>query len=66
MNNNMMELNMEQMEMINGGWDWFKTVFWGTVGAVAGAGIGAQVGGIPGAVVGGIIGGAVGVSGSMD
>ena len=64
MNNNMMELNMNEMELVNGGFDWVKTVVWGAVGTVVGAGIGASVGGIPGMVVGGVVGGAVGVVGT--
>ena len=48
MNNNMMELNLNEMEKVNGGFDWVKAVVWGTVGATVGAGVGASVGGIPG------------------
>ena len=39
MNTNMKELNLNEMEMINGGWDWGKSVLWGIVGTVAGAAI---------------------------
>ena len=38
MNNNMMELNLNEMEKVNGGFDWVKAVVWGTVGATVGAG----------------------------
>ena len=64
MNTNTMELNLNEMEMVNGGFDWVKAVVWGTVGATVGAGVGASVGGIPGMVVGGGVGGAVGVVGT--
>ena len=64
MNNNMMELNLNEMEKVNGGFDWEKAVVWGTVGATVGAGVGASVGGIPGMVFGGVVGGAIGVAGS--
>ena len=64
MNTNTMELNLNEMEVVNGGFDWVKTVVWGAVGATVGAGIGASVGGIPGMVVGGVVGGAIGVVGS--
>ena len=60
MNNNMMELNLNEMEKVNGGFDWVKAVVWGTVGAT----VGASVGGIPGMVFGGVVGGAIGVAGS--
>ena len=50
MNNNMMELNLNEMEKVNGGFDWVKAVVWGTVGA--------------GMVFGGVVGGAIGVAGS--
>ena len=64
MNNNMMELNMNEMEKVNGGFDWVKAVVWGPVGATVGAGVGASVGRIPGMVFGGVVGGAIGVAGS--
>ena len=65
METNMMELNPDQMEMINGGWNWKKALFGGAVGAVAGGMIGAHVGAVPGAVIGAVIGGAVGVTGGL-
>ena len=49
------------MEMISGGWNWKKSVFWGVFGTVIGASIGAQIGGAPGAVAGAVIGGGAGV-----
>ena len=61
MNTNMKELNLNEMEMINGGWDWGKSILWGIVGTIAGAAIGAQIGGAPGAVAGAVIGGGAGV-----
>ena len=33
MNTNTMELNLDEMEKVNGGFDWVKAVVWGTVGA---------------------------------
>ena len=59
---NLMELNPDQMEMINGGWNWKKALFGGAVGAVAGGMFGGHVGGVPGAVIGAAIGGAVGAT----
>ena len=64
MNTNMMELNMNEMEQVSGGFDWVKAVVWGTVSTSVGAGVGASVGGIPGMVFGGVVGGAIGVAGS--
>ena len=61
MNTNVMELNLNEMEMINGGWNWKKSVFWGVFGTVIGASIGASIGGGPGAVAGAVIGGGAGV-----
>lgn len=62
METKMMELNLNEMEMINGGWNWKKSVLWGVFGTVIGASIGAQIGGAPGAVAGAIIGGGAGVA----
>ena len=62
MDTNMMELNLNEMEKINGGWNWKKSVLWGVFGTVVGASIGAQIGGGPGAVAGAIIGGGAGVA----
>ena len=62
MNKNVKELNLNELEMINGGWNWKKSVLWGVFGTVVGASIGAQIGGAPGAVAGGLIGGGAGVA----
>ena len=62
MNTNVKELNLNEMEKINGGWNWKKSVLWGVFGTVVGASIGAQIGGAPGAVAGGLIGGGAGVA----
>ena len=56
LNPNMMELNLDELELISGGWNWKKSVFWGVFGTVIGASIGAQIGGAPGAVAGAVIG----------
>ena len=44
MNTNMMELNMNEMELVNGGIEWgkiFKEAAWGVgIGAACGAGVG--------------------------
>ena len=56
MNSSISELNLNEMEMINGGWNWKKCLFGGAVGAVAGGAIGARVGAVPGAIIGGVIG----------
>ena len=59
MNTNMMELNLDEMEMVNGGWD-----LWGSVkGALIGAGSGAVVGAIGGAILAGGIGAVPGALG---
>ena len=55
MNTNTLELNPNEMEMINGGWNWKKSVLWGVFGTVIGASIGAQIGGA-------LIGGGAGVA----
>lgn len=60
MNTNMMELNLVQMEMVDGGWNWAAAIAGGVVSAFAGAVAGAYVGGPVGAVVGGVAGAAVG------
>ena len=67
MNTNMKELNLNEMEMINGGkWNWGKSILWGIVGTVAGAAIGAQIGGGVGAAAGGLLGGTAGVLSGSD
>jgi len=40
MNNNMMELTIDQMEMVNGGWDWMSAAMGALIGGTGGAGIG--------------------------
>ena len=62
MNTNTAELNLNELEMVTGGWNWKKSVLWGVFGTVIGASIGAQIGGAPGAVAGAIIGGGAGVA----
>ena len=62
MDTNTIELNLNEMEMINGGWKWKKSLLWGVFGTVIGASIGAQIGGAPGAVAGALIGGGAGVA----
>ena len=57
--NNTMTLNLNEMEMVNGGWD-----LWGSVkGALIGAGSGAVVGAIGGAILAGGIGAVPGALG---
>ena len=65
MNTDMMELNLDQLEMVSGGWNWKKCLFGGSVGAVAGGLIGAHVGAVPGAIIGAVIGGAVGATSGL-
>ena len=54
------ELNLEDMELINGGWNWTNSLVSGFFGAIGGAGCGA-FGGPVGAVVGGVVGAVSGV-----
>ncbi len=61
MNTNIKELNLNEMEMINGGWNWKKSIMWGVFGTLVGASIGAQIGGVVGAAAGGLLGGTAGV-----
>ena len=61
-----LELNLNEMEMINGGWDWKKSIFWGVVCGTAGAITGGHIAGAPGAVVGGVVGGAIGVAAGFE
>ena len=62
MNNNMMELTMDEMEMINAGFNLFGAITGVFVGGVTGAAIGGTFGGIPGAVVGGVARAVVGAA----
>ena len=57
MNTNMKELTMDQMDMVNGGFD--------LIGCIKGAVIGG-IGGAAGAVLGGVMGGAVGAIAGGD
>ena len=61
-----MELDLNEMELANGGWNWKESIFWGVVCGVAGAGIGAHVAGVPGAVVGGVAGAAIGAAAGAE
>ena len=45
MNTNMMELNLNEMEQVNGGWDWLSAAMGSIIGGVGGAGIGLTVSG---------------------
>ena len=40
MNTNTMELNMNEMEMVNGGWNWLSAAMGGLIGGTGGAAIG--------------------------
>lgn len=62
MNNNMMELTMDEMEMINAGFNLFGAITGVFVGGVTGAAIGGTFGAVPGAVVGGIAGAITGAA----
>ena len=55
-----MELNLNEMEGINGGWNWKEGLFAAGLGAIIGATAGGSVGGLPGMIIGGVIGGAAG------
>ena len=66
MNTSTVELNLNELEMVTGGWNWKKSVLWGVFGTVVGASIGAQIGGGPGAVAGAIIGGGAGIASGDD
>ncbi len=59
MMNTAMEMNLNEMEMISGGWNWAGCIAGGISGAIAGAFSGACAGGPVGAVIGGIAGGVV-------
>ena len=61
MNTNTMELNLDEMEMVNGGWNWKESIFWGVVCGTGGAFVGGHVAGVPGAIVGGAIGTGIGI-----
>ena len=65
---NMKEINLNEMEMVVGGWNWAAAIVGGVSGAFAGAVAGAYALGPVGAVIGGIAGGAVGglICGNAD
>ena len=62
MNNNMMELNMNEMELVNGGVNIFGAITGAVLGGLGGAALGGTFGGIPGAVVGGVAGAVTGAA----
>ena len=63
MNTSTMELNLNDMETVNGGFsiNWKEAAVTGGLGFVCGAAMGASVGGVPGALVGGVVCGVTGV-----
>jgi len=60
MNTNMNELTMDQMDMVNGGFDLIGCIKGAVIGGTGGAVAGGCLGGPAGAVLGGVMGGAVG------
>ena len=58
MNTNMKELNLNEMELVNGGWSWKNCGIGAVAGALLGAAGGALAGGLAGAAICGV-GGAV-------
>ena len=62
MNNNMMELNMNEMELVNGGVNIFRAITGAVLGGLGGAALGGTFGSIPGAVVGGVAGAVTGAA----
>ena len=60
MNTNMNELTMDQMDMVNGGFDLIGCIKGAVIGGIGGAVAGGCLGGPAGAVLGGVMGGAVG------
>jgi len=60
MNTNGMELDLNLMENVNGGWNWIGSLVSRFFGAIGGAGCGA-FGGPVGALVGGVVGAVSGV-----
>ena len=60
MNTNMKELNLKDMEMINGGWKLKDGLTCILSGAVIGGGCGAILGGWQGALIGGAVGAGLG------
>ena len=66
MSTSTVELNLNELEMVTGGWNWKKSVLWGVFGTVVGASLGASIGGAPDAVAGGLIGGGAGIASGED
>ena len=70
MNTNMMELNMNEMEMVNGGIAWgkiFKEAAWGAgIGAGCGAAVGAFFGPVGLAIGSGVGAVAVGAANTVE
>jgi len=73
MNTNTMELNLDEMEMVNGGWNWknfFETAgVGGTIGALCGTVVGIATGPVGWCALGGalILGGTCGaIAGAKD
>ena len=62
MNSTMMELDMNEMELVDGGINLLKAITGAVVGGLGGAALGGTFGGIPGAVVGGIAGAITGAA----
>ena len=60
MNTNMNELTMDQMDMVNRGFDLIGCIKGAVIGGIGGAVAGGCLGGPAGAVLGGVMGGAVG------
>ncbi len=61
-----MELNLNEMEQVSGGWDWKRSCVGAALGVVGGAWIGGSIGGVPGAMIGGVIGAGAGVLMGME
>ena len=61
-----MELNLNELEMINGGWDWTRGLVSIGLAALVGANFGGAAGGGLGMVVGAGIGVAIGIANGMD
>ena len=60
LNPNMTELNLDELELISGGWNWKRAIIGGAViGAVMGA-VGTCIGGLPLGAVTGTVGAVAG------
>ncbi len=62
MNTNMKELNLNEMEMINGGWNWETALVCIIPSSILSAAFGTAIAGVPGGVVGAGLGLAVSFS----